>query len=78
MAYEHLVLSFGLLFAPCTFTKCVEVALVPFREKGVRILACLDNWALVANTKEQAEAQLSLVLSHIQALGFSVNLRKTH
>lgn len=31
-AYEYFVLSFGLLLAPCTFTKCVQAALAPLRQ----------------------------------------------
>ncbi len=76
-AYKYLVLRFGLTLAPHTFTKCVEAALAPLQEKGICILAYLDYWAPVANTKEQAEAQLLLVLSHIQAPGFLVNLQKS-
>ncbi|KAL3966727.1 ryanodine receptor 1 [Sarotherodon galilaeus] len=53
------------------------VALAPLRERGIRILAYLDDWALVACSREQAETQLSLVLSHIQTLGFSVNFQKS-
>ncbi|KAL3976218.1 tctex1 domain-containing protein 2 [Sarotherodon galilaeus] len=77
IAYEYLVLPFGLLLAPCTFTKCAEAALAPLRERGICILAYLDDWALVACSREQAETQLSLVLSHIQTLGFSVNFQKS-
>ncbi len=77
IAYEYLVLPFGLSLAPRTFTKCIEVALAPLREKGIRILAYLDDWALTASSRERAAAQLSLTLSHIQALGFSVNLQKS-
>ncbi|KAK2897453.1 hypothetical protein Q8A73_013833 [Channa argus] len=43
----------------------------------VRILAYLDDWALVASSREQAVRQSSLVLSYIQALGFSVNAQKS-
>ncbi|XP_019204408.1 uncharacterized protein LOC109195978 [Oreochromis niloticus] len=77
VAYEYLVLPFGLSLAPRTFTKCAEAALAPLRERGIRILAYLDDWALVACSREQAETQLSLVLSHIQTLGFSVNFQKS-
>ncbi|XP_039904084.1 uncharacterized protein LOC120744034 [Simochromis diagramma] len=77
VAYEYLVLPFGLSLAPRTFTKCAEAALAPLRERGIRILAYLDDWALVARSGEQAETQLSLVLSHIQTLGFSVNFQKS-
>lgn len=37
----------------------------------------LDNWALIARSREEAGVQLSLVLSHIQALGFTVNVQKS-
>ncbi|XP_065325845.1 uncharacterized protein LOC134621241 [Pelmatolapia mariae] len=77
VAYEYLVLPFGLSLAPRTFTKCAEAVLAPLRERGIRILAYLDDWALVACSREQAETQLSLVLSHIQTLGFSVNFQKS-
>lgn len=46
-----------------------------YEKGGVCILVFLDDRALIANSREQAAAQLSLVLSHIQALGFSVNLQ---
>ncbi|XP_076746637.1 uncharacterized protein LOC112431703 [Maylandia zebra] len=77
VAYEYLVLPFGLSLAPRTFTKCAEAALAPLRKRGIRILAYLDDWALVACSREQAETQLSRVLSHIQTLGFSVNFQKS-
>nr|XP_013888376.1 PREDICTED: uncharacterized protein LOC106535818 [Austrofundulus limnaeus] len=77
VAYEYLVLPFGLSLAPCTFSKCVEVALSPLREIGVRLLAYLDDWALIASSKEQATEHLSQVLSHVQALHFSVNFQKS-
>ncbi|XP_027901587.1 uncharacterized protein LOC114162038 [Xiphophorus couchianus] len=77
IAYEYLVLPFGLSLAPRTFMKIVETALAPLREKGIRILAYLDDWALIASSREQAAEQLPQVLSHIQALGFSVNFQKS-
>lgn len=58
-----------------TRQRCDEEALL--WQTDVRILAYLDNWALVANSEEQAAAQLSQMLMHIQALGFSVNLQKS-
>ena len=76
-AYEYRVLPFGLSLAPRTFTKCVEAALAPLRERDIRILAYLDDWALAASTREQAAAQLALTLSHIRTLGFSVNMLKS-
>lgn len=45
-------------------------------EKSGHILANLDNWGLIAGSKEQAVMWVSLVLSHIQLLSFSVTFQK--
>lgn len=51
VAYEYPVLPFGLSLALC---KCAEAPLAPFINKGLSILAYLDDWALVACSKKQA------------------------
>lgn len=51
VAYEYPVLLFGLSLALC---KCAEAPLAPFINKGLSILAYLDDWALVACYKKQA------------------------
>ena len=38
IAYEYLVLPFGLSLTPRTFTKCVDAGLTPLRERGIRRL----------------------------------------
>ncbi len=38
VAYQYAVLPFGLSLAPRTFTKCMDVALSPLRQMGIRIL----------------------------------------
>ncbi len=38
VAYQYKVLPFGLSLAPCTFTQCMDVALSPLRQMGIRIL----------------------------------------
>ncbi len=47
------VLPFGLSLSPCVFTKVPEVALVPLREQGVRILNYLDDWLILAQSQDQ-------------------------
>ncbi|KAI2645709.1 Gag-Pol polyprotein [Labeo rohita] len=37
-AYQYRVLPFGPALSPCTFTKCMDVALAPLRLQGIRIL----------------------------------------
>ncbi|XP_039882163.1 uncharacterized protein LOC120730097 [Simochromis diagramma] len=64
IAYEYLVLPFGLSLAPCIFTKCAKAALAPLRERGIRTLAYLDDWALVACSREQAETAVTGSVTH--------------
>lgn len=74
-AYEYMVLLFSLSLTPHTFTKYVWGGWG--LGGGVCILVYLDDWALIASSKEQAAGQLSLFLSHTQAVGFLVNLQKS-
>ena len=46
-------------------------------EKGVSVLINLDDWVLIASSREQVTEPLSLILPHIQALGLSVNFQKS-
>ncbi len=42
-AYQNRVLPFGLALSPCTFTKCVDAALVPLWLQGILILNLIDS-----------------------------------
>lgn len=42
-AYQYKVRPFGLSLSPCVFTKVMEAALVPMRERGICILSYHDN-----------------------------------
>ncbi|XP_066524828.1 uncharacterized protein [Hoplias malabaricus] len=77
VAYEWLVLPFGLSLAPRTFTKCMEAALAPLRGRGVRVLAYLDDLAIIARSKVKARTDTNAALSHLKRLGLSVNLKKS-
>ncbi len=63
VAYQYTVLPFGLSLAPRTFTKCMDAAISPPRQMGIRILKYLDNWLILA----QSEVEL-LTLPHSQPL----------
>ncbi len=43
VAYECLVLPFGLSLSPQVFVKCTEAALTPLREKDIRLTTYIDD-----------------------------------
>ncbi len=76
-AYQYKVLPYRLFLSPCVFTKVTEAALVPLRERGVRILNYLDDWFILAQSREQLCAHRDLVLRHLSQLGLRVNWEKS-
>ncbi len=65
-AQQYRVLPFGLSLSPRVFTKVVEGALTPLQEVGVRILNYLDNWLILAQSREQLGDHRDLVLWHLR------------
>ncbi len=76
MAYQYKVLLFGLSLAPCTFTRCMDVALSPLRQMGIRILY-LDNWLILTQSQAVLTSHKTLLLSHLDCLGIRVNFAKS-
>ncbi|KAI2668545.1 Gag-Pro-Pol polyprotein [Labeo rohita] len=77
VAYQYTVLPFGLSLAPRTFTKCMDAALVPLRQKGIRVLNYLDDWLILAQSEAVLISHRALLLSHLECLGLRVNLTKS-
>lgn len=38
--------------APQTFTQCMDAALTPMRQQGLRMLKYFDDWLVCATSKE--------------------------
>nr|XP_055049505.1 uncharacterized protein LOC129434990 [Misgurnus anguillicaudatus] len=76
-AYQYKVLPFGLSLSPRVFTKVVEAALKPLRESGVRILAYLDDWLIIAHSRRTLCEHRDLTLQHLARLGLRVNWEKS-
>ncbi len=76
-AYQYRVLPFRLSLSPCVFTKVAEGALVPLREQGVRILNYLDDWLILAQSRDQLCKHRDLVVRHLIELGLRVNWEKS-
>ncbi len=76
-AYQYKVLPFGLALAPRTFTKCMDAALAPLRLQGIRVLNYLDDWLILAHSRELVSRHRDIVLSHIHSLGLRMNTKKS-
>ncbi len=76
-AYQYRALPFGLALAPRTFTKCMDAALAPLRFQGIRVLNYLDDWLILAHSRELASPHRDIVLHHIHSLGLRMNAKKS-
>ncbi|XP_058634818.1 uncharacterized protein LOC131542294 [Onychostoma macrolepis] len=78
ICYEFTVLPFGLSLSPRSFCLCVEAGLAPLRISGLRILTYIDDWLIIAESKEKVLQDTGRVLAHITSLGFQVNVSKSN
>ncbi len=69
VAYQCKVLLFGLSLAPRAFTRCMDAALSPLRQMGIRILNYLDDWLILAQSQAVLSSHKTLLLSHLGCLG---------
>ncbi len=76
-AYQYKVLPFGLALAPRTFTKCMDAALAPLRLQGIRVLNYLDDWLILAHSRELVSRHRDIILGHIHSLGLRMNAKKS-
>ncbi len=76
-AYQYKVLPFGLALAPRTFTKCMDAALAPLRLQGIGVLNYLDDWLILAHSRELVSRHRDIVLGHIHSLGLRMNAKKS-
>ncbi len=76
-AFQYRVLPFGLALSPHTFTKCMDAALAPLRLQGIRVLNYIDDWLILAQSREMAVRHQDVVLGHIQSLGLRFNMEKS-
>ncbi|KAL0146634.1 hypothetical protein M9458_057974 [Cirrhinus mrigala] len=72
-AYQYKVLPFGLSLSPRVFTKVAEAALSPLWQMGVRILNYLDDWLLIAHSRDVLCEHRDLVLRHLSHLGLQLD-----
>ncbi len=62
---------------PRTFMKCMDAALAPLRLQGIRVLKYLDDWLILAHSRELVSRHKDIVLGHIHSLGLRSNAKKS-
>ncbi len=75
--YQYKVLPFGLALAPRTFTKCMDAVLAHLRFQGIRVPNYLDDWLILAHSRELVSRHRDIVLHHIRSLGLKMNAKKS-
>nr|XP_054607225.1 uncharacterized protein LOC129167121 [Nothobranchius furzeri] len=77
VCYEYTVLPFGLSLSPRVFVRCTEAAIAPLRGRGIRLATYLDDWLLLARSREEAASNTLVVIRHLCGLGFRINWQKS-
>lgn len=75
--YQYRTTAFGLSSSPYVFTKVCRPILEHLRSQGIRISAYLDDWLLLADSKQLAIQQAQMVVSLLQDLGWLINFKKS-
>lgn len=75
--YEFVCLPNGLSSAPRVFTKLLKPALSILREKGILIVAYIDDLLFIADTPEGVERAVAEAVNLLEALGFTIHAEKS-
>ncbi len=64
-------------FGPEDIYQCMDAALAPLRLQGIRVLNYLDDWLILAHSRELVSRHRDIVLGHIHSLGLRMNAKKS-
>jgi len=75
--YQFKALPFGLCSAPRIFTKVLKPVGAFLRRKAIRVVIYLDDFLLLSVTMEEAVKNTQLVVTLLQSLRFTINLKRS-
>ena len=75
--FQYQVLPFGLRDSPWVFTRLVVTLVSHLRCRGIRIHHYLDDWLVLASSRDLLLSHIQEVLLCAQSLGFLINWEKS-
>ena len=75
--YHFCALPFGLALAPWIFTRLVRELVLIAHARGIRLLVYLDDWLMLAASREKCAAQADQLVSLTTELGFNIHPDKS-
>ena len=75
--FRFTCLPFGLSSAPWVFTKTLKPALAILRQRGVRLIAYIDDILLISDSAAQALEHVQALAYLLECLGFTINTEKS-
>ena len=70
--FEFICLPFGLSSAPRVFTKGLKPFVGSIRNKGIRLVICLDDMAIISSSRELSSRGADIVVQMVESLGFII------
>lgn len=67
------MLAFATSLIPRVFVQCIEVAIAPLRQQGIHLATYLEDWLLLAQSKQDAQTHTCFLLRRLRDLDFVVN-----
>ena len=75
--FQFRALPFGLSLSPWVFTRVTRELALSLRARGVRLRMYLDDWLILAQSRDACSVQTQSVLAEATELGFVLNLEKS-
>lgn len=75
--YQFTALPFGLASAPYIFTKILKPVLSTLRERGFLSVVYLDDFLLIAPSRQDCQKNITATINLLQSLGFLINKNKS-